>query len=362
MIRLRAGKRHGAGSTPGSYSETTRPALADPTRELGVRRRVVAVDSAPEDGDGRPPASSAPRCASPSMPRAIPLTTTSPAAASSRASERATERPYDEHARAPTTATARLERSSSLPRPRRKSCGGGSWIAASRLGYAGSRRRMQRISVSRDSSPGIRYESASATCAGSTSSAPASAAMVRATRATRTRPRPESGSRSTALDRSSEAASVRRGSADRRRSRAVDDALANGCRGLGRRSGELGRARSRHRRPRGRSGRAAPARASPGTRRAAAACRRTRPPDRRARRTGTCSSCRRAGSEPGRARARRRARPRRRRPRAAGGATSRTERGNSGSSSSSRTPRCASETSPGRGPGPPPTMAGADAP
>ena len=25
MIRLRAGKRHGAGSTPGSYSETTSP-------------------------------------------------------------------------------------------------------------------------------------------------------------------------------------------------------------------------------------------------------------------------------------------------------------------------------------------------
>ena len=41
---------------------------------------------------------------------------------------------------------------------------------------------------------------------------------------------------------------------------------------------------------------------------------------------------------------------------------SRTERGNSGSSSSSSTPRCASETSPGRGVEPPPTIAGADVP
>ena len=45
--------------------------------------------------------------------------------------------------------------------------------------------------------------------------------MVRATRATRTRPRPESGSLSTALDRSSDAASVLRGSVDRRRPRAI---------------------------------------------------------------------------------------------------------------------------------------------
>ena len=41
---------------------------------------------------------------------------------------------------------------------------------------------------------------------------------------------------------------------------------------------------------------------------------------------------------------------------------SRTERGNSGSSSMNSTPRCARETSPGRGLGPPPTIAGADAP
>ena len=53
-----------------------------------------------------PPASSAPRCASPSTPRARPLTTARPAPASSRPSRRATCRPYAEQARAPTIATA----------------------------------------------------------------------------------------------------------------------------------------------------------------------------------------------------------------------------------------------------------------
>jgi hypothetical protein len=36
MIRLRAGNRQGAGSTPGAYSETTRPVLADCARQLRV--------------------------------------------------------------------------------------------------------------------------------------------------------------------------------------------------------------------------------------------------------------------------------------------------------------------------------------
>ena len=57
MIRLRAGKRHGAGSTPGAYSDTISPRSRDPSRELRVRRRIVAVDAAAEDGDRerRPP-------------------------------------------------------------------------------------------------------------------------------------------------------------------------------------------------------------------------------------------------------------------------------------------------------------------
>ena len=57
-------------------------------------------------------------------------------------------------------------------------------------------------------SRGALYESASATCSGSTTSDSASAAIVRATRATLARPRPESGSRSTARSSSSDAASA----------------------------------------------------------------------------------------------------------------------------------------------------------
>ena len=85
MIRLRAGNRQGAGSTPGAYSETIQPRSRDRGGELRMGARVVAVDAAAEHGDRGPPASRAPRCASPSTPRASPLTTTSPAAASSRA-------------------------------------------------------------------------------------------------------------------------------------------------------------------------------------------------------------------------------------------------------------------------------------
>jgi hypothetical protein len=56
----------------------------------------------------------------------MPLTTTNPAAAASRASERATERPYDEQERAPTIATAGSAMSSGLGDPRKKSRAGGS--------------------------------------------------------------------------------------------------------------------------------------------------------------------------------------------------------------------------------------------
>ncbi len=54
MILFRAGKRHGAGSTPGSYSEIDEAVLGDATGELGVRRGIVAIDAAAEDGDGPP--------------------------------------------------------------------------------------------------------------------------------------------------------------------------------------------------------------------------------------------------------------------------------------------------------------------
>ena len=58
------------------------------------------------------------------MPRARPLTTTRPAAASSRPRERPTARPYAEQARAPTTATDAAARSSTLADPRMKRPGG----------------------------------------------------------------------------------------------------------------------------------------------------------------------------------------------------------------------------------------------
>ena len=53
-MRFLAGKRHGAGSTPGGYSETIEAALGDAARQLRVGSRIVAVDAAPEDGDGEP--------------------------------------------------------------------------------------------------------------------------------------------------------------------------------------------------------------------------------------------------------------------------------------------------------------------
>ena len=53
MIRLRAGNRHGAGSTRGAYSETAEPDSRMRARQLGMGRRVVAVDPAAEDRDRR---------------------------------------------------------------------------------------------------------------------------------------------------------------------------------------------------------------------------------------------------------------------------------------------------------------------
>ncbi len=221
MIRFLAGKRHGAGSIPGSYSETTSPSLTDPPRELGVRGRVVAVDPASEDGNG----------ASSALERAAVRLAVDPtrhpadddqAGGRELAGQRARDRPPVRGARSRThDGNGRLSeqrdvRGTSRVEPRRRIVDRREETRelriatpnAADLGHAAGR------------SPGMRYESASATCAGSTTSARASTAIVRATRATRARPLPESGSRSTALDSSSEAASVRRGTAVRKRSRA----------------------------------------------------------------------------------------------------------------------------------------------
>ena len=188
------------------------------------------------------------------MPRARPLTTTSPAAASSRPSSRATCEPYDERPgrrRSPTPAPAEqldcarpaqeeprrrvMELSqrrrirglaaSEEPQPagRERSPEAGLVEGApealeaslARLldhMAAGLRREGGQDEVAHGvpSSVGERYESASATWAVPTSSAPASSAIVLATRATRARPRADSGSRSTARVRSSFASRDRR--------------------------------------------------------------------------------------------------------------------------------------------------------
>ena len=92
MIRLRAGKRQGAGSTPGAYSETMSPRSASSAASSRCAAGYTRSTPQPSTATVVPRGSSAPRCASPSTPRAKPLTTTRPADASSRPSERATER------------------------------------------------------------------------------------------------------------------------------------------------------------------------------------------------------------------------------------------------------------------------------
>ena len=113
-----------------------------------------------------------------------------------------------------------------------------------RLGRIGGDRELAHTAVS---SLGGRYASASATCSGATSSAEASAATVRATRATRARPRPDSGRRSTARSSSSEDADVRRNGRPPSLLSRSDDADAHGLRALAGRGCQLGRARARHR-------------------------------------------------------------------------------------------------------------------
>ena len=109
MIRFRAGKRHGAGSTPGSYSDTTSPPAATiAPRELGVRRRVVAVDAAAEHRDGRPARRerAAVRLAVDAARQAADDDGAGGRGLASRGAARPT-RPYPEQARAPTIGDGR---------------------------------------------------------------------------------------------------------------------------------------------------------------------------------------------------------------------------------------------------------------
>ncbi len=210
---------------------------------------------------------------------------------------------------------------------------------------------------------GERYESASARCSGSTASAPASAATVLATRATRARPRPESGTRSTARSSSADAASVRRQDVTVAQPLAGGDHphAHRGRRLTGRRSQLLG-PRSRHRDDEVEAVEQRARHLLAIAQRSAAGCSRSRRPDRRAHRRGTGSSSRRAGSAPGRARARRPARPRRRRPRAAVAATRAPGAGTRAARPSAARLGGRGSPHPGRGTAPPPTIAAAEAP
>ena len=87
-----------------------------------------------------PPASSAPRCASASIPCARPLVTTTPRDASSAASRRAMRAPAGVARRLPTTATWGAD--STPGSPRTNSTAGASGIAPSRSGISGSRAPM----------------------------------------------------------------------------------------------------------------------------------------------------------------------------------------------------------------------------
>ena len=362
MIRFRAGKRQGAGSTPGSYSETTRP----PSRRSNGRARHARPGSRGRcRSRGRrrcgPPAASAPRCASPSIPRASPLTTTAPgrrrlgrqrpgdgpAVAGARPCADDRDRRIAEHVDVGISADPeRRRRIGDLARAAADSharrVGAGEWSRERQLRRRAVRERLR--DVLRQDVRGAGEGRDRARDAGDAGA-----------------PRPLSGSRSTARSRSSEEAVVRRGAARASRSAAAVDAVPHGRRrlaGPAASSSARGRGIATTRSNRSRSARETlsryavtradvheqSSRGSPrppqGHRFIVATSRNragnsARPPTRATDTTPSSSGCRSASS---------------------------TERGNSGSSSSSRTPRCARLTSPGRGTAPPPTTAAADAP
>src|SRR5262249_37874498 len=202
--------------------------FADPPRELSVCGRIVAVDAAAEHGDREPA-----RIERATMGFAIdaarepadddqarPGDVSPEHARDLRAVRRAGPRADDRYRRTPENIriarTAEIERAwwiVDLPYQPRQFTAPEPPHRADRLG--------RRPTHAAASSFGARNESASATCSGWTDSAPASAATVAETRATRARPRADSGSRSTARDSSSFAASTRRGRRSRKRSPAA---------------------------------------------------------------------------------------------------------------------------------------------
>ncbi len=136
MIRLRIGKKNACGSVPGASSLSTAPRESICRTSAACSLGYAMSGPQPSTPTVAPFASSAPRCAAASTPRARPLTTTMPREARSAPSRCATARAYGEPAREPTIATASAFSQHSPPRRHRT--GGGSWMAASIGGYAGS--------------------------------------------------------------------------------------------------------------------------------------------------------------------------------------------------------------------------------
>src|SRR4051812_17814408 len=87
---------------------------------------------------GRPPASTQPRWAQPSIPKASPLTTARPATPNARPNECAISEPYGEGLRVPTIVTAgprwTSSRASRPPTPKRTAGGGAGGPARAPLG------------------------------------------------------------------------------------------------------------------------------------------------------------------------------------------------------------------------------------
>ena len=363
-MRLRAGKRQGAGSTPGAYSETTSPARGDLGGEGRVGARIVAVDAAAEHRDRRRPPRArrgAPRRRS---PRARPehdharrrqLAPERRARPPRRtASRRARRRPPPPVARAASSGAS----------PRTKRPGGGSWIDREQRRerrVARARPTGSRVSTGRgDTRPRRRPARTPRT-------APCAARRADASPTARRRPPwrarsfgrapPEGGTRAPRPDararprrrrraRRSSRRRARRGPARGPRAAAARPPASGARRPAGVRGGAASRSRPRAASTRSRTRADASAR---GARQLAGARPRHRqqqveaveqrarellavalhplgraraagPRRRRALRRGRGSSWRRAGSGPGTPHARRRARPRRSRPRAAGAA------------------------------------------
>ena len=83
MMRLRTGKCPGRGSVPGGYSDSSTPVAAISSYNLRFSAGYTTSTPPPRTAAVKPPACKAPRMAAPSMPLAMPDTTTAPCRASS---------------------------------------------------------------------------------------------------------------------------------------------------------------------------------------------------------------------------------------------------------------------------------------